>query len=95
MKAFRRRRRPVLPGILDPEISLVTLAGLREERQLLVQMTTRRRCRAPGAASDFVKAGLTDERKKQQGARLDTARGHSSGRDSDLPAIRLQENIYG
>jgi hypothetical protein len=26
-----------------------------------------------GAASDFVKVGLTDERKEQQGARLGTA----------------------
>src|SRR5258706_9909204 len=59
------------------------------------QWTTRRRCRAAGVASDFVKAGLTDECKKQQGARLATARGHSSGRDSDLPAVRLQENIHG
>jgi hypothetical protein len=43
------------------------------------QMTTRRRCRALGAASDLVEAGLTDERNnyKQQGARLATARGHS------------------
>src|SRR6202040_1829259 len=41
------------------------------------QKTTRRRCRALGAASDLVEAGLTDERKKQQGARLATARGHS------------------
>jgi hypothetical protein len=46
-------------------------------------------------ASDLVKAGLTDELKKQQGAKLATARGHSNGRDTDLPAIRLQENIHG
>ena len=46
----------------------------------LTHWTTRRRCRAHGAASDLVKAGLTDERKKQQGARLATGRGHSNGR---------------
>src|SRR6478736_678495 len=59
-----------------PDKSLV-VAAVEKRLSRHAQMTTRRRCRAPGAASDLVEAGLTDERNKQQGARLATARGHS------------------
>jgi hypothetical protein len=78
----RARARAACPGRGSAAIAghLSRAAGRVGGTMQARPATTRWRCRAPGAASDFVKAGLTDEFKKQRGVRLATARGHSMPR---------------